>query len=169
MFLEAASHQYLAIGNWASYLFCSPLWPCCSDLHCELPHTACTSFQEQGHENATLSGPCLSSFPSLCHWSYRESAHKSRSPQGLDSSWTRDCLSCSDLIPWGYSPRLGLKRREKLYWKQNKSRGILAHMWKYELYWAHGWAVPIAESDLAYISGHLSIGARGLKMWYKLK
>lgn len=25
-----------------------------------------TSFRERGHENATLSGPCLSSFPSLC-------------------------------------------------------------------------------------------------------
>lgn len=133
MFLEATSHQYLVIGNWASYPFCSPLWPCCSDLHCELPHTACTSVQEQGHENATLSGPCLSSFPSLCHWSYRESAHKSQSPQGLDSSWTRDCPSCSDLIPWGYSRRLGLKQREKLYWKQKKNQ---RHFGPQEKIWA---------------------------------
>lgn len=118
--VEATSRQCLATGNWASYLFCSPPWPCCWDLHCELPHIACTSFRERGHGNATLSDPCLSSFPSLCHWGYRESIHKSRSPQRLDSSWTRGCLSCFDWIPWGYSQWLGLKQRENLYWKQNR-------------------------------------------------
>lgn len=150
---EATSHQYLAIDIWASHLFCSPQWPGCWALHCELPRTGCTSFQEQGRENAIPSGPSLSRFPSLCHWDYRESAHKSRSPQGLDSSWTRDCLSCSGWIPWGCSQRPGLKQNENSYWKQNRSKGTLAHRWKYEL-WAYGWVVPPVVLGLGRLWGH---------------
>lgn len=168
--VEATSHQHLAIGHWASYLFCSPPWPCCWDLHYELSHTACISFRERGHGNATPSGPCLSSFPSLCHWGYRESAHKSRSPQRLDSSWTRDCLSCFDWIPWGYSQRLGLKRRTTFTKnKTDRDKGILAHRWKHELCWVYRWVVLIIESDLASTSGHLSLGVCGLETRHKLK
>lgn len=158
MSLEATPHQYLAFGNRAPYLFCSPPWVCSWDPHCESPHTACISFQEWGHGNATLSGSCLSSFPSSCHWGCTESAHKSRSPQRLDSSWTRDCLSCSDWIPGGCSQKLGLKHSESLYWGQRSyKQRHLAYRWEYELCGAY-------ELDLACL--HL----RALKLrgrWFR--